>query len=43
MVNLYICRKVADLPLPGMPHLGSGIKCKYNVYNRITRSSGTSH
>jgi hypothetical protein len=29
VVNLDIRRKVADLPLPGMPHLGSGITFAY--------------
>ncbi len=28
-VNLDVRRKVADLPLPGMPHLGSGISWQY--------------
>ncbi|MDH4133633.1 MAG: cytochrome C oxidase Cbb3, partial [Gammaproteobacteria bacterium] len=29
VVNLYIRRKIADLALPGMPHLGSGITWDY--------------
>ncbi len=29
VVNLDVRRKVADLPLPGMPHLGSGISWRY--------------
>lgn len=70
MVHLDVRRKVANLPLTGLPHLGSGISWtylgrpvmataatlkevkrlpmrkpvgKYNVYNKITRSEGTSH
>jgi len=30
VVNLDVRRKVADIPLPGMPHLGSGISWTYN-------------
>ena len=29
VINLYIRRKIADLDLPGMPHLGSGITFEY--------------
>jgi len=29
VINLYIRRKIADLALPGMPHLGSGITWDY--------------
>lgn len=29
VVNLNVRRKIADLPLPGMPHLGSGISWRY--------------
>lgn len=29
VVNLDVRRKIADLPLPGLPHLGSGISWKY--------------
>ena len=29
MVNLYIRRKIADVELPGLPHLGSGITWEY--------------
>jgi hypothetical protein len=29
VVNLDVRRKVAELPLPGMPHLGSGISWQY--------------
>jgi hypothetical protein len=29
VVNLDVRRKVAELPLPGMPHLGSGISWEY--------------
>ena len=29
VVNLYIRRKIAELALPGMPHLGSGITFEY--------------
>ena len=29
VVDLYIRRKIADLDLPGMPHLGSGITWEY--------------
>ncbi len=30
VVNLNVGRKVADIPLSGMPHLGSGITFEYN-------------
>jgi DNA-binding beta-propeller fold protein YncE len=29
VVNLDVRRKIADLPLPGLPHLGSGISWRY--------------
>ncbi len=29
VVNLDVRRKIADLPLPGLPHLGSGISWQY--------------
>ena len=29
VVNLDVRRKIADLPLPGLPHLGSGIAWRY--------------
>jgi mono/diheme cytochrome c family protein len=29
VVNLFVGRKIADIDLPGMPHLGSGITWKY--------------
>jgi hypothetical protein len=29
VVNLDVRKKIADLKLPGMPHLGSGITWKY--------------
>jgi len=29
VVNLDVRRKIADLPLPGLPHLGSGISWEY--------------
>jgi mono/diheme cytochrome c family protein/DNA-binding beta-propeller fold protein YncE len=30
VVNLIVGRKIADLPLPGLPHLGSGIAWEYD-------------
>ena len=29
VINLFVGRKIADIELPGMPHLGSGITWKY--------------